>query len=376
MSNLTTPPKYGTAASRWAGIGPYYGMFPNEFAHHVVAEHTRLGDTVIDPFAGRGTAIFSAAIAGRQAIGIDINPLGYVYANAKLQPSNKQAVINRLEQIAEAAGNFQSEAAALPSFFHHCYSKPVREFLSAARTHLKWRRNNADRVLMALILVSLHGKAQHSLSNQMRQSTAMAPDYSIRWWKENNLEPPAIDPVVFMTNRISWRYVHGPPETGKATVYLGDSRRGLPQIARHVRDNKWSKAKLLVTSPPYHNVTNYYYDQWIRLWLLGDTELPTADAARQYGGKFANESQYRQMLDQVFGKCRPILTDDAVIYVRTDQRPSTYQNTMTALKRNFPDKNIEEIRRPLPSANKNKAYSRGGAPKVANCEIDIVLQPR
>ena len=368
--------KYGTAASRWARIGPYYGMFPNELADQAVEEHTRIGDTVIDPFAGRGSAVFSAATTGRQAVGIDINPLAYVYANAKLKPSNAKAVTNRLEKLAEAAGNFEAEAASLPVFFHLCYSKPVREFLTAARALLNWRRNDADRVLMALILVSLHGKRNSTLSNQMRQSASMAPDYCVRWWREKNLQPPDVDPVLFLTKRITWRYVHGAPHSDKATVYLGDSRRGLPRLARKVQDNKWGKASLLITSPPYHNVTNYYYDQWLRLWLLGDTERPNAAAGHQYGGKFSNEQQYRQLLDQVFAKCLPLLTDDAVIYVRTDRRQSTYQNTLAALNINFPDKRMEEIRRPLPPERRNKAYSRGGAPKEDNCEIDLVLEPR
>lgn len=376
---MTTPkakPKYGTATSRWAGIGPYYGMFPNELADQVVAEHTQLGDTVIDPFAGRGSAVFSAATVGRQAIGIDVNPLAYVYANAKLKPSNQEAVIRRLEQVAEAASNFRGEAAALPEFFHHCYSRAVMDFLTAARATLNWRRKDADRVLMALILVSLHGKRNSTLSNQMRQSAAMAPDYCVRWWREKNLEPPDVDPVIFLTKRITWRYTHGAPHSDKATVYLGDSRRGLPRLAREVQDNKWGRASLLITSPPYHNVTNYYYDQWLRLWLLGDTERPNAAAGRQYGGKFSNEQQHRQLLEQVFAKCRPLLTDDAVIYVRTDRRQSTYQNTVAALNINFPDKRMEEIRRPLPPERRNKAYSRGGAPKEDNCEIDLVLKPR
>lgn len=81
----THQPKYGTAASRWAGIGPYYAMFPTTFADDVMSKYTLPSETVLDPFAGRGTAIFSAAVRQRPAIGIEINPLGYVYANAKLK---------------------------------------------------------------------------------------------------------------------------------------------------------------------------------------------------------------------------------------------------------------------------------------------------
>ncbi len=376
MNEPKLAPKYGTAAARWAGIGPYYGMFPTAFTDRAVDEYTRPGDTVIDPFAGRGAAIFSAATAGRPAVGIDINPLGYVYSNAKLKPVGYKAVIDRLGLLAEAAGQYRAIAETLPEFFHYCYSPPVREFLLAARTHLNWRRSNTDRVLMALILISLHGKQGSALSNQMRQSTAMAPNYSVRWWQEKGLTPPEIDPVTFLAKRISWRYVHGAPQTSNAVVYLNDSLQYLPRLAREVREGKRDKAKLLITSPPYHNVTNYYYDQWLRLWLLGGPEYPDTYASNCYGGKFSNQYQYRQLLEQAFAKCKPVLADDAIIYVRTDQRESTYRNTKAALEVNFPEKRITEIPRPMPPQSQTKAYSRGGAPKRANCEIDLLLTAR
>ncbi len=320
--------------------------------------------------------MFSAAIKGRSAIGVDINPLGYVYANAKLKPARLEAVTAKLEFLAENAGRYRTDADALPAFFHHCYSPKVCEFLLAARRNLDWRRANADRVLMALVLISLHGKQGRALSNQMRQSTAMAPDYCIRWWHEREMEPPEVDLVAFLQRRIGWRYVHGTPQAGKAAVYLGDSRQQLSRFVREVEDGKRTKARLLITSPPYLGVTNYYYDQWLRLWLLGGPMRPNANVSNHYGGKFGNESRYRALLDQVFRKCRRLLADDAVIYVRTDQRESTYRNTKATLESVFPEKRIVEQSRPLPAQCQTKAYSRGGAPKRANCEIDLILEPR
>src|SRR6059058_5476744 len=91
--------KYETAESRWAGVGPYYAMFPVEFADHVIQKYTSFGDTVLDPFAGRGTAIFSAAVKGRHGMGVEVNPVGWVYSQAKLHPANHDDVIERVRQI-------------------------------------------------------------------------------------------------------------------------------------------------------------------------------------------------------------------------------------------------------------------------------------
>ena len=65
------------------------------------------------------------------------------------------------------------------------------------------------------------------------------------------------------------------PETDEKTgEILGDSIKKLPQLARSIQKCQQSQVKLLITSPPYSNVTNYYYDQWLRLWLLGGPEYP------------------------------------------------------------------------------------------------------
>src|SRR4030042_4486682 len=79
--------KYGTAEKRWAGIGPYYAMFPVSFADAVIQQYTDKGDVVLDPFAGRATAVYSAAVQHRIGIGIELNPVGWVYGKTKLFPA-------------------------------------------------------------------------------------------------------------------------------------------------------------------------------------------------------------------------------------------------------------------------------------------------
>ena len=75
---------------------------------------------------------------------------------------------------------------------------------------------------MALLMIDLHGKRENALSNQMRQTKAMSPQYAISWWKERSLEPPERDPVEFMLKKIKWRYAKGRPDSGSGRIYLGD----------------------------------------------------------------------------------------------------------------------------------------------------------
>ena len=158
-------------------------------------------------------------------------------------------------------------------------------------------------------------------------------------------------------------------------VILGDSRAELSRLRSRIDAGTDKRPRLLFTSPPYCNVTNYYTDQWLRMWMLGGPSLPSASAGSRYGNKQTNQAKYRQLLEAVFGQARTMLTEDAVVYVRTDARPTTYYPTLEVLRQTFSDKMITQVDRPLSPDQLRKPYSRGGAPKRANCEVDLALLP-
>ena len=64
---------HSTAEARWAGFGPYYAMFPIEFAFEVVNKFSSVGESVLDPFAGRCSSIYAASVLGRCGVGVEIN---------------------------------------------------------------------------------------------------------------------------------------------------------------------------------------------------------------------------------------------------------------------------------------------------------------
>ena len=362
---------FGTAANRWEGIGPYYAMFPIRFADAVIKEHTVAGDTVLDPFAGRGTTIFSASELGRRGYGVEISPVGWVYAKAKLGPAPLEQVAERLKEIADAGGEYARQAQSLPKFFKKCFSPSIRRFLLAARDGLDWRRCACDRTLMAILLVYLHGKEGQALSNQMRQTKAMSPRYAIKWWAENGTKPPDIDAVEFMQRRIRWRYAKGVVEADGSRVYLGNSITLLPQLAQRMREWETPKAKLLLTSPPYFGVTNYHYDQWLRLWLLG-FETDAYVSRGPYQGRFTHPVAYRSLLKGVFCRAAKLVADDAVVYVRTGKDPFTKRATLDAVREAFPRKRLVERSRPFRKPTQTHLFG-DKTPKPG--EVDVILMP-
>jgi hypothetical protein len=308
---------------------------------------------------------------GRCGIGIEISPVGWIYARAKLSPAPLRRVEERLLELVELSSEYADQARSLPKFFQKCFSPSVRRFLLAARDCLDWRRCTCDRTLMAILLVYLHGKEGQALSNQMRQTKAMSPQYAIRWWKEHGTKPPDLDIMQFMQQRIRWRYAKGVIEAEGSQIFLGNSIALLPQLERRLRESELPKAKLLLTSPPYFGVTNYHYDQWLRLWLLGfGTE---AYAARgPYQGRFTHPDRYKELLKNVFCRAAKVVTDDAVIYVRTSIDPFTMETTLKSILEAFPRRRL--VKRCQPFRKPTQTYLFGDKTSKVG-EVDLVLLP-
>lgn len=333
--------RLNTAIGRWAGVGPYYAMFPVTFAFDVVQRYCPVGGAVLDPFAGRGSSIYAAVTTGRYGYGIEINKVGWLYTRVKLSPAPLEDVLRRNFEIGDIAEQFDdSLTEGLPIFFYHCFSKRILKYLLIAQKYLDWQLNITDSTLMAIILIYLHGNMGRALSNQMRQSKAMAPDYSINWWREKDFRAPDFSPQEFLGKRINWRYAKGIPENHTGFVHLGDSIQHLEELILRIKMSELPKFTLLFTSPPYYNVTSYHYDQWLRLWMLGEGTTP-AKSGGQFQNGFWSKDSYFTLLDSVFRQSAKLLDDRAIILVRTDQRQFTKHTTIDILKKIFPNKEIK-----------------------------------
>ena len=345
-------------------------MFPTSFASRVIEDFTKQGDSVLDPFAGRATSIFSASVRGRSATGIEINPVGWIYGKTKLAPASEAGVRKRIWAIAHSINrDVERKADELPDFFHHCFAKDVREYLIAAKTQLDWKTSVVDRTVMAFILIHLHGRRSSSLSNQLRQSKSMSPSYSINWWQERKLTPPELDPVVFLLKRLEWRYKSGIPRGTKSTVMLGDSRMWLKRLNGKFK-NGGRPFNLLLTSPPYHGVTNYFVDQWLRLWMLGYSDKPTKEGEKYKQNGFESKTTYEELLQDVFTEAAKLMNPSGAVYIRTDARKFTFETTRIVLEKSFPDWHFEVSDQPYKKETQTALF---GDREKKPGERDIIL---
>lgn len=298
-------------------ICPYFAMFPESFVRRHVELYTKKGDWVFDPFCGRGTTILESLLLGRNAAGADINPVAVCVAGAKAErPSLRrvQARIDRLEERYEARpeGESEEERRKLPPFFRRAFFATTLRELLYLRSVLSWREDRTDRFIAALVLGSLHGEMNRSnayFSNQMPRTICLKPGYSLGYWRKNRLFPRKRRVFGMLKEKAEYRLLHLPDcLTGK--VRIADARivsKRFPWLRRRVA--------LVITSPPYLNVTRYEEDQWLRLWFLGGEPQPTYGKVSK-DDRHEKASRYWLFLEESWAGLGVLLADSARIVVR------------------------------------------------------------
>lgn len=72
-------------------------MFPVELCKRLIEIYTKVGETILDPFMGSGSALVAAKKLGRKGIGFDINPEFVSLAKKRLNSISKLDVAIQLE---------------------------------------------------------------------------------------------------------------------------------------------------------------------------------------------------------------------------------------------------------------------------------------
>lgn len=95
------------SAEKWThGYHRYPAKFLPNIVKKIIEEHTEIGDTVADVFAGCGTTLVEAKIHGRKSIGVDINPVAQLITSVKTNPIDPKKLQDSYNKISERFDNF------------------------------------------------------------------------------------------------------------------------------------------------------------------------------------------------------------------------------------------------------------------------------
>jgi len=353
-------------------------MFPEEFAAEQIRRYSSRGDLICDPFSGRGTALLQGLLLERKAVATDINPVAYCISAAKadvppLSDVRREITVLRKRYTNNGQSSYEPERSLLPPFFRRAFYHTTLNQLLFLRSALRWKESRVHRFIAALVLGSLHGEMDKSssyFSNQMPRTISTKPDYSIRYWDEHDLWPRKRDVFALLRKRAEFRLREEdiPPLSGE--VALGDARKAVsffPKLRRNV--------KLILTSPPYLNITNYEEDQWLRLWFLGNDPSPTYKTISK-DDRHLDPLKYWTFLKEVWQGIEPLLAEGASLVCRIGAKDLNRDEVTDGLTQSLKDV-FPGLRRKKPPVvsrirNRQTEYFRPGS-KGCLYEMDFAF---
>jgi hypothetical protein len=304
-------------------------MFPESFAEKWLQKLEHPKSVVLDPFCGRGTLPFQASLMGMAAIGNDVNPVAYCLTRAKTNAPGLPTVLRRITILEETfhADWSGKRRPILPDFFKYAYQPQTLRQILFLRETLMWDRSDTDCMIAALTLGALHGESERSpsyLSNQMPRTISTKPAYSIRFWQKRGLTAPKRDVFDLLRSQSRRRYKLGRPDE-KATVLLGDMR----DLPRRSNDLPGPIA-LVITSPPYLDITSFEEDQWLRLWFLGGPPRPTSGIVSR-DDRHGTPDAYWRMIADMWRSLGQVLDSPSNVVIRIGAREMTPEQMIDGL---------------------------------------------
>lgn len=249
-------------------LSPYIGKLKSTIAAAIIAQFTKRGDTIYDPFSGCGTVAFEAWMAERNVVATDLNPYAYLLTRAKLYPETCTVtalkVIERVAELAEtrkSAVDLRFVPLWIRRFFH---SDTLREILA-------WNEILTERrlaFLQACLLGILHHQRPGFLSFP---SCHTVPYLRVKTF------PRSLFPQLYMYRPLRSRLEAKVKRALRRVPNLQFDLKRRCFLADAGSINLRSPVDAIITSPPYMRRLDYGRDNRLRLWFLGTSDWNNLD---------------------------------------------------------------------------------------------------
>jgi hypothetical protein len=89
------------------------------------------------------------------------------------------------------------------------------------------------------------------------------------------------------------------------------------------------RVRLVVTSPPYLDTTDYAEDQWLRLWFLGGLPHPVLRQGKD--DRITQADSYWSFIEAAWQGLKPLMASEAVVVVRIGGKGLTKEDLFSGL---------------------------------------------
>lgn len=225
-------------------------------------------DIVYDPFNGRGTTSLEAALLNRIPYGCDISPLSRILTEPRLYPPALSDITGRLEQL-ELTKPLDKLEESLLVFYH---PNTLLQIMNLKNYFIeRTKQGRLDYIdkwiqLVATNRLTGHSKGFFSVYTLPPNITVSIKSQEKINKKRNQLpvEKDIKELIIAKSKSLLRKFTHKQLTTLKSmrskSLFLTQSSSSTPEIPD-------TSVNLVVTSPPFLDITDYHQDNWLRCWF-------------------------------------------------------------------------------------------------------------
>ena len=260
-SALAVEPDETATQAHVHGFHSYPARLHPETARRLIEELSRPGDRVLDPFCGSGTVLVEARLAGRAALGVDVNPLAIELSELKANGPGAPWVPRLVPLAKRVAEHGDDRRRARAGATRRYDETDVALFAPHVLLELDGLRDGIDHVedpdvrralLLVLSAVLTKVSARAGDTGRSEGQKRVSAGYTARFFVKKAEE---------LARRLGEAAELLPPRAPLVKAVHGD--------ARDLHGVSDGKIDLVVSSPPYAGVYDYVFHHRDRLRWLG-----------------------------------------------------------------------------------------------------------
>jgi len=238
------------------GLHSYPAMFIPQVARRLLLTYSKKGDTICDIFCGSGTALVESRLLGRNAYGIDLNPLATFLAKVKTTPIDPELLSKRYIELLDRIKKINSSEITKPEFknIEFWFKEKVIIELAKIKKAIKEIGNKNIRNFFLVAFSETVRKSSNTKSGEFKL-------VRIKKEKLDNYNPNVLEVFkqkVESNIRGMEEFYRDVDKNTWAKIILGDSSQD--------NDIKENSVDCIITSPPYGDSrTTVAYGQFSRL---------------------------------------------------------------------------------------------------------------
>lgn len=283
----------------------YRACFKPQLPRFFIERLTERGDTVYDPFSGRGTTPLEAGLMERNVVMNDINPLSGLLTLPRFHPPEPSELKKRLDELELSGG--RTRDIDLSMFFH-----PETEAqISSLRDYLMTRSEEGenDHIDDWVRMVATNRLTGHSSGffsvYTLPPNQAVSPKRQLIINRKRGQVPGRKDIKKLIMKKSRSLLRNLTDEQKRNLIHAGKNARSTSSDASETGLIEDASIHLTVTSPPFLNIVQYSGDNWLRCWFNG------LDAKRieKHLTVPSSVTQWQLKMGKVFEELHRITTD-------------------------------------------------------------------